>query len=171
MDVFYNERYITWEARLNDAIDLMDQDTAFAVLSERPGQFARYLFSTMLRFGYEPTLEAFRQVAGAIPLRLILSLVKVAESYFDVDVARYASPVTGGKVLIQPNNMLRFYSKEECTEMVVAVNKLLTFLQKRKRITIRCSSTPGCLISRWQLVIVQQSYRMLRVLCRECVFM
>lgn len=125
MDVFYNERYITWEARLNDAIDLMDQDTAFAVLSERPGQFARYLFSTMLRFGYEPTLEAFRQVAGAIPLRLILSLVKVAESYFDVDVARYASPVTGGKVLIQPNNMLRFYSKEECTEMVVAVNKLL----------------------------------------------
>ncbi len=124
MDIFYKEKYTTWSARLNDAISLKDRKMTLKILSDRPGLFARCLFATMLRFGARPTLAAFRKAAADVPARLVLSLANAAESYFDTDAPRYASPITGGKILIEPNKMLYSYCKEVLDGMAKSVNNL-----------------------------------------------
>ncbi len=124
MDVFYNQNYTTWGSQYNQAINLGDKDTALAMLSGRPGLFARCLFSAMLRFGSQPVLQAFRKVAAGVPKRLILSLVNAAEGYFDPTSRRYASPITGGKVAIEHNKLLALYSPQELGEMAKEVARL-----------------------------------------------
>lgn len=124
MDVFYKMDYTVWGGELNHAINLGERDKALTMLSARPGLFARSLFATMLRFGTEPTLAAFRKVAQNVPSRLILSLTNAAEFYFNTESARYASPITGGKTKIPHNKLLSLYSKEELHDMEKAIAKL-----------------------------------------------
>jgi len=124
MDVFYKQEYVTWTGELDHARQLDDRDRVLQMLSSRPGLFARSLFATMLRFGAEPTLESFHKVATKVPARLVLSLANAAETYFDIEATRYASPITGGKVPIAPNKLLSRYGKSELEAMVAAVGQL-----------------------------------------------
>ena len=124
MDVFYREDYSTWGSEYNHAINMSDRDTVLRLLSARPGMFARCLFASILHFGVQPTLAAFRRVAQQVPPRLVLSLANAAEDYFNPDTERYASPLTGGKKRIGHNKLLTLYSPEELGQMVTAVNKL-----------------------------------------------
>lgn len=124
MDVFCRQEYQTWGSKYNQAVNLLDKDSTFKMLSLRPGLFARSLFATMLRFGTEPTLNAFRKVAQQLPMRLVLSLTNAAESYFNLHTVRYASPTTGGKVLIKPNRLLTLYTEEELQNCILSVGRL-----------------------------------------------
>lgn len=124
LDLFYNEKYSVWQGKLNLVQNSGNQEVTLKMLSERPGFFARSLFATMLRFGSQPTLAAFRSVADRVPVRLVLSLTNAAELYFDEKAARYVSPITGGKVRIEPNKLLAFYSPEERCQMIADVNQL-----------------------------------------------
>lgn len=124
MDVFYRQDYKVWMGEVNEATSANNKEKTLRMLSARPGLFARSLFATMLRFGAECTLAAFRSVAQNVPSRLILSLVNAAEAYFNPQAVRYASPVTGTKVKIAPNKMLAHYFMDELAEMKRLVNKL-----------------------------------------------
>ena len=74
LDVFYNERYEVWQAELNAAYLNMDSEKAFSLLKQRPGVFARSLFSCMLWLGADETLEAFKEIIDQVPTRLLFTL-------------------------------------------------------------------------------------------------
>lgn len=132
LDVFYNQEYETWQGKVDQARINNDADMALRVLKERPGLFARCLFSTMLRFGKEKTLLAFNEVSHNLPTRLLLSLVNAAEIYFGDDVKRIARPVMRDAISIPVNKLLSLYSEEEKKGMVDAVKEMFkTALARR----------------------------------------
>lgn len=124
MDVFYKQDYTTWQGRVEKARTQNDADKMLALLKERPGLFARCLFSTMLRFGSDKTLAAFSEVTDKLPVRLLLSLGNAAESYFDTQGTRIARPISGVICRIEPNALLQLYDDETREGMVKAVNDL-----------------------------------------------
>ena len=124
LDVFYKQDYTTWMGQLDKAQKSNDAAMTFAMLKQRPGMFARCLFATMLRFGKDDTLKAFESIADKLPARLVLSLGNAAEAYFDMESERLARPITGGTVMLEPNQLLALYSEDERKAMVKAVNEL-----------------------------------------------
>ncbi len=124
LDLFYKQTYTTWQGQLENARYHRDADTLLAMLQERPGLFARSLFATMLRFGADKTLDAFRQVADRLPSRLLLSLGNAADNYFDAKQVRLAKPIIGGTVQVPAHKLLALYNKEELAEMVRKVNDI-----------------------------------------------
>ena len=124
LDVFYKQDYETWMGKLETARTHNNAKEVLAMLSERPGLFARCLFATMLRLGKDESLQAFEAIMDKLPARLILSLGNAAELYFDPSHARLAKPVTGGTYTVEPNPLLSLYSDEELTEMAKAVQAL-----------------------------------------------
>ena len=124
LDVFYKQDYEVWMGKLEQARSANHPTEVLAMLSQRPGLFARCLFATMLRFGKEPTLEAFEGIMDKLPSRLILSLGDAAELYFDPSHSRLAKPITGGTHPVEPNPLLTLYSAKELDEMVKAVQTL-----------------------------------------------
>ncbi len=118
LDVFYKQNYSTWQGRVDKARLDNDADKTLTLLKERPGLFARCLFSTMLRFGSDKTIAAFDEVADKMPARLLLSLGNAAESYFDTKTKRLVRPITGVAHCIEPNKLLALYDGEACKRMV-----------------------------------------------------
>lgn len=82
LDLFYRGDYDTWAGRFNEAYNNEDQQATLALLSERPGEFARRLFSTMMTFKASDVLDAFKKIAPRLPLRLVVSLDNNAIPYF-----------------------------------------------------------------------------------------
>ena len=124
LDVFYKQDYETWMGKLETARHNNQTATVLAMLSERPGLFARCLFATMLRYGKDQTLQAFEAIMDKLPARLILSLGDAAEAYFDQSHDRLARPITGGTYTVEPNPLLSLYSDDELTDMAKAVQTL-----------------------------------------------
>ena len=124
LDVFYKQDYSTWQGRVDKARSENDADMTLALLKERPGLFARCLFSSMLRFGSDKVLAAFEEVADKMPARLLLSLGNAAEAYFDPKEVRLARPITGVTHQIEPNKLLALYDDEARKAMTGAVNDL-----------------------------------------------
>lgn len=112
LDVFYKDEYSTWQGRVDSARKANDPDAVLALLSQRPGLFARCLFATMLRFGCSYVLEAFERIADRLPSRLLLSLANNAELYFDPSKTRIARPVTGVTTTIPANKLLVLYDRK-----------------------------------------------------------
>lgn len=125
LDVFYNQTYTTWQGAVDKARNERDTQEVFRLLKQRPGCFARSLFSTMLGCGKEETLNAFDEVADKMPMRLLLSLGNAAELYFDRNARRIARPITGIPHKIGPNKLLSHYAEKEQQEMVTAVNGMI----------------------------------------------
>lgn len=121
MDVFYNKDYTTWQGCIDKASKEMESKKVLNMLKSRPGSFARCLFATMLRFGYEETLEAFEEVADKLSMRLLVSLGNAAEIYFDENSIRSIQTITGLRKTIEHNKLLSLYSREERQQMVDAV--------------------------------------------------
>lgn len=117
IDVFYNQSYSTWQGRVDKARIENNADKTLDLLKERPGLFARSLFTTMLRFGSKRVLAAFDEIADKLPARLLLSLGNAAESYFDLNATRLARPITGGTVSIESNKLLALYNETERQKM------------------------------------------------------
>ncbi len=124
MDVFYRQDYVVWNGELDKAVTRNDSERTFALLKSRPGLFARCLFATMMRFGTENTLKAFREVAPIVPARLLLSLMNASEHYFNVDNLRYVTSSTGKKTKIEHNPLLFLYSQKERENMMDSIKRM-----------------------------------------------
>ena len=136
LDVFYKQDYETWMGKLEVARAKSQGKEVLAMLSERPGMFARCLFATMLRFGKDYTLQAFEGIMDKLPTRLILSLGNAAEYYFNASQSRLAKPITGGNVVIEPNPLLSLYSDEQLDGMVKDVQALYTKAMRQRYASI-----------------------------------
>ncbi len=134
LDVFYHQNYNTWQGQLDAAHQQNDRQKALALLCERPGLFARCLFSTMLRYGREETLQAFSRVTDKLPARLLLSLSNAAETYFDPEGfggERIVRPITGTPKAIALNKMLSLYDLKERRRMADSIEEI--YLQTMTR--------------------------------------
>lgn len=124
LDVFYKQGYEPWAGQLDKTQKSNNKTETLRLLCIRPGMFARCLFATMLRFGKDDTLQAFKTILDKLPARLILSLGNNAELYFDPSNPRLARPITGGTKTIEPNPLLSLYSHKELETMVKDVKEL-----------------------------------------------
>jgi hypothetical protein len=124
LDVFYNEKYEVWQGRVNAFKLKNDEVSAFNLLKQRPGLFARSLFSSMLWFGADITLTHFREVMHEVPARLIMTLNMYAEVYFDKTASRSVKPLGGVSKRIAANKLLQLFSDEELKTMQTKVGAL-----------------------------------------------
>lgn len=124
LDLFYNEKYEVWSGRINQFKLKMDAENTFLLLKQRPGLFARSLFSTMLWFGPELTLKHFREVINEVPKRLIFTLNMYAEIYFDKNASRTVKPLGGVGKKIKPNQLLCLFTNEELNAMKLLIQDL-----------------------------------------------
>ena len=132
LDVFYKQDYTTWAGKVDHAQKENRAEKVLTMLKERPGMFARCLFSTMLRFGKDKTLNAFEAVANELPARLVLSLGNTADGWFDTERTRVARPITGGTHPVQPHPLLWLYTEEERKAMAHAVNGIYAHTMKKR---------------------------------------
>ena len=132
LDVFYKQDYTTWQGRVDEARKENDADTTLHLLKERPGLFARCLFSTMLRFGSEKVMNAFNEIADSLPSRLLLSLGNASDIYFDPKADRLARPITGVSHRLDANKMLLLYDSQSIDAMRKSVSEMYTSSMSRR---------------------------------------
>ncbi|MBR6466427.1 MAG: hypothetical protein IKS82_08330 [Bacteroidales bacterium] len=117
LDTFYKDDYSVWKGQLDKALGIncgcVDYSKALTLLKQRPGTFARSLFSTMLRLGPNQTIQAFKDILDKVPPRLVLSLANAADLYFDIDAQRIARPLTGSTKSIPYNKKLDNFTPEQ----------------------------------------------------------
>lgn len=132
LDVFYNEIYTVWQGRVNQYRLKSDAINTFVLLKQRPGLFARSLFSTMLWYGAEETIKEFTAIIDQVPARLIFTLNMYAQNYFDKDNDRIVKPLGGTIKRIPANKFLGLYTEEQLNEMKALVEGLsITVMKKR----------------------------------------
>lgn len=132
LDCFYNNNYIVWQGMVDYNRTRYDAKATLALLKERPGMFARSLFSNMLWFGYHDTVAAFSQVVDKVPARLVFTLDMYAQNYFDKKAVRVVKPLGGATKSIKGNPLLDIYHDNDLAAMRQEVNKLcLSAVQKR----------------------------------------
>lgn len=132
LHAFYHELYDVWQGRVNFFRLKYDADKTFTLLKQRPGLFARSLFTNMLWFGKEATVTAFAEVVDQVPARLLFTLSMYAPQYFTAYGQRSVKPLGGVRKHIPKNQLLQLYNKEQLKEMVAAVEDLcLLAMQKR----------------------------------------
>ena len=131
MDRFYRKDYEVFQGRVDHYRLKNDATETLRLLRQRPGLFARCLFSTMLTFGRQPVIAAFREVLPQVPVRLLLSLGSQAENYFDRHAQRIARPLSGVQKLIPPHPLLKHYTDDELAAMRRDVNALYLDAMRR----------------------------------------
>ncbi len=136
LDVFYKEKYSTWQGRVDRACEAGDADKTLELLKERPGVFARCLFAMMMRFGAQRVLAAFSEISDSLPLRLLISLSNAAEVYFIPSMIRMCRPSIGKRIPIPFNRKLYYLSPKERQDMANAVENIC-----RESITRRFASS------------------------------
>ena len=124
LDTFYNEKYELWKGKVNAHKLKTDAEGTFALLKQRPGLFARSLFSSMLWFGPDVSIKHFKEVMDKVPSRLIFTLNMYAETYFEKNGSRTVKPLGGVSKRIPANKLLQLYSEEELKRMQMLVQEL-----------------------------------------------
>lgn len=124
LDRFYRRDYSVWQGHVDDFRLKNDAEETLRLLKQRPGLFARCLFSTMLTFGPERVLKAFRRVADNVPARLLLSLTAQAEIYFDRNGQRVARPLSSVMKQIPQHPLLQHYSDAHLSLMQDNIRQL-----------------------------------------------
>jgi len=124
LDVFYKKEYDVWQGRVNSFKLKNDEANAFKLLKQRPGLFARSLFSSMLWFGKDTTVGHFKEIIAKVPPRLVFTLNMYAENYFDKNASRSVKPLGGINKKIPGNKLLTLYSEKDLNEMQNAVKEL-----------------------------------------------
>ncbi|WP_281612725.1 hypothetical protein [Flammeovirga sp. SubArs3] len=132
MDTFYNEKYEVWQGKVDHFKMKSDAESTFQLLKKRPGIFARSLFSNMLWFGGDITIQHFEDIMDQVPLRLVFTLDMYAENYFDKNVSRSVNPLGGVNKMIPPNKLLQLYTHEELSNMQELVKDLSLKCMKKK---------------------------------------
>ena len=132
LDVFYNQTYEVWQGKVNHFRLKSDAATTFALLQERPGLFARSLFSNMLWFGPDETIAAFEKIIDKVPARLVFTLNMYAQNYFDSNIQRSVKPLGGVNKKIGPNRLLSLYNEDQLKAMQNQIEDLcLLAMEKR----------------------------------------
>ena len=116
LDVFYNETYEVWQGKVDYFRSKTDAERTFAFLQQKPSLFARSLFSNMLWFGAEETLQAFEKVSSTVPMKFLLTLNSFVEIYFDREAQRSVKTAMGTRKSIPANKFLSLYSDEELVD-------------------------------------------------------
>ena len=131
MDRFYRQDYDVWQGRVNrHRLDRQPAET-LRLLSERPGVFARSLFSNMLWFGPDQVISAFEQLLNnddgkTVALRLLFTLGMYADTWFEPDVQRVVRPLGGNMKTIPANPRLNRYNARQRDDMKARVRTLYT---------------------------------------------
>lgn len=115
LDVFYNQTYEVWQGKVDYFRSKTDAERTFALLQQKPSLFARSLFSNILWFGAEETLQAFEKVSSEVPMKFLLTLNSFVEIYFDREAQRSVKTAMGTRKSIPANKFLSLYSNEELT--------------------------------------------------------
>lgn len=116
LDVFYNQTYEVWQGKVDYFRSKTDAERTFALLQQKPSLFARSLFSNILWFGAEETLQAFEKVSSAVPMKFLLTLNSFVEIYFDREAQRSVKTAMGTRKSIPANKFLSLYSDEELAD-------------------------------------------------------
>ncbi|OXE97417.1 hypothetical protein BC749_10411 [Flavobacterium araucananum] len=132
MDVFYNEVYDIWQSKVNTSRLKFDADKTFALLKQRPGLFARSLFSNMLWFGADETVAHFTEIIDKVPARLVFTLNMYAQNYFDKNMQRSVKPLGGTNKRIAPNALLNLYDEEQLEAMKNQIEALCLLAMKKR---------------------------------------
>jgi len=126
LDRFYRSDYDVWAGDVESSILSKDTPRALSLLSERPGTFARRLFSAMLHLGSKPVLEAFAKITDKTDLPLILSLGMYAAYCLDPDTKRSIRLSGGNSHIIPANKHLLEKTPHEITDMIADVKNMCT---------------------------------------------
>ena len=133
LDVFYNECYEVWQAKLNAAYLNMDSQKAFSLLKQRPGVFARSLFACMLWLGADETLEAFKEIIDQVSTRLLFTLNMYADLYFSKEGKRSVQTILGTRVEIPKHPLVvGSYNEEQLAEMKSKIEDLCLWSIQRQ---------------------------------------
>ncbi|TDX12455.1 hypothetical protein [Flavobacterium sp. S87F.05.LMB.W.Kidney.N] len=132
MDVFYNKVYDVWQSEVNASRLKFDADKTFALLKQRPGLFARSLFSNMLWFGAEETIAHFEEIIDKVPARLVFTLNMYAQNYFDKNIQRSVKPLGGTNKRIEPNGLLKLYDDVQLEAMKNQIEELCLLAMKKR---------------------------------------
>jgi len=124
MDEFYNETYFVWQGAVDENRKLFNEAEVLDLLKQRPGMFARSLFSNMLWFGYKNIIEAFGGIVDKVPARLIFTLNAYAKNYFEKNGNRVVKPLGGYAKTVKNNALLVKYSEAELVQMQEAIEGL-----------------------------------------------
>lgn len=132
LDKFYNKDYTVWQGQVNKGRTRYNSAATLALLKQRPGLFARSLFSNMLWFGYQEVTEAFAEVIDKVPARLVLTLDMYAENYFDKRTKRVVKPLGGISKVVTKHPLLDLYEEEDILKMRAAVRELCKQAVKKR---------------------------------------
>ncbi|MFH7005069.1 hypothetical protein [Flavobacterium bizetiae] len=132
MDVFYNQVYDVWQSKVNTSRLKFDADKTFALLKQRPGLFARSLFSNMLWFGADETVAHFTEIIDKVPARLVFTLNMYAQNYFDKNMQRSVKPLGGTNKRIAANALLNLYDEEQLEAMKNQIEELCLLAMKKR---------------------------------------
>ena len=133
LDVFYHQKYEVWQSKVQQAYLNVDTNTVLGYLKERPSQFARSLFATMLWVGTEATITAFKEVIDQVPMRLLFTLNNYADLYFTPHGTRSVKIITGDYVEVPKNQWVNLgYNEEQLAEMKTAIEELCLWVIRRK---------------------------------------
>lgn len=124
LDMFYNQKYEVWQGKVDAHKLKSDAEGTFTLLKQRPGLFARSLFSSMLWFGPEIAIKHFKEVIDQVPSRLVFTLNMYAEVYFVKNGSRTVKPLGGISKYIPSNKLLQLYSDEELERMQMLIQEL-----------------------------------------------
>ena len=121
LDTFYHQKYEVWQGKVQQAYLNVDTDAVLGYLKERPSQFARSLFATMLWVGAESTITAFKEVIDQVPIRLLFSLNNYADFYFTPQGTRPVKIITGDYINAPKNQWVIGYNEEQLAQMKIAM--------------------------------------------------
>ena len=133
LDIFYHQKYEVWQGKVQQAYLNVDTDTVLGYLKERPSQFARSLFATMLWVGTEATIAAFKEVIDQMPMHLLFTLNNYADLYFTPHGTRSVKIITGDYVEVPKNQWVNLgYNEEQLAQMKTAIEELCLWVIRRK---------------------------------------
>ncbi len=132
MDVFYNQVYDVWQSKVDSSRLKFDADKTFSLLKQRPGLFARSLFSNMLWFGAEETIAHFEEIIDKVPARLVFTLNMYAQNYFDKNMQRSVKPLGGTNKRIEANALLKLYEDFQLEAMKNQIEELCLLAMKKR---------------------------------------
>jgi hypothetical protein len=132
LDVFYNQRYEVWQAKVDRHRLATDAEKTLTLLKQRPGVFARSLFANMLWFGQDKAVDAFAEVVDQVPARLVFTLNMYADNYFDKNVQRTVKPLGGVSKLVPANKLLELYKPKQLTAMKDSIQDLCLLAMKKR---------------------------------------
>lgn len=132
LDVFYNQVYDVWQSNVNACRLKFDAEKTFALLKQRPGLFARSLFSNMLWFGADETIKHFSEIIDKVPARLVFTLNMYAQNYFDRNSQRSVKPLGGTNKKIGANQLLALYDDAQLQSMKAQIEDLCILAMKKR---------------------------------------